>query len=204
MKSLYLILAISAAVFTSCSEDSTSTDPMPVEEALTEQEKADLQFLREEEKLARDVYTYAYQLYGAPIFNNISFSEQTHTDSVLYVMTLYGLSDKSNEEIGSFNHVELQTLYTELIARVDVSLSEAYAVGAFIEDLDIYDLGLKATHTTNADLQNLYSNLKCGSENHMRSFTNQLALIGITYIPEYIDQEQYESLLSDSQGGCGN
>lgn len=195
---------MTAALLTGCSNDKQAIIDTLTIEPLTATEIQDLQFLREEEKLARDVYTHAYSLYGVNVFTNIASSEQRHTDSVLALMTTYEVTDTASPTLGVFNDLELAELYTALIARVETSLAEAFAVGATIEDLDIYDLDVKATHTTNTDLQQLYSNLKCGSENHMRSFTKQLNALNIAYTPVYIDNTQYQELLAAPQGGCGN
>jgi len=45
-----------------------------VKTGLSEAELSDLLFTREEEKLAHDVYTYAFEKYGVSIFQNISRS----------------------------------------------------------------------------------------------------------------------------------
>jgi len=50
---------------------------------LTEVEIEGLLFMREEEKLAGDVYRYFYDLWGNNIFQNIARSEDTHTNAVL-------------------------------------------------------------------------------------------------------------------------
>ena len=42
---------------------------------LTENERNDLLYLREEEKLARDVYLNSFNKYGLKIFSNIASSE---------------------------------------------------------------------------------------------------------------------------------
>ena len=204
MRHLALVMSMTAALLTGCSDDKQAIIDTLTIEPLTATEIEDLQFLREEEKLARDVYTHAYSLYGVNVFTNIASSEQRHTDSVLALMITYGVTDTASPTLGVFSDPELAQLYTTLIARVETSLAEAFAVGATIEDLDIYDLDVKATHSTNTDLQQLYSNLKCGSENHMRSFTKQLNALNITYTPVYIDSTQYQELLAAPQGGCGN
>ncbi|MBK8671318.1 MAG: DUF2202 domain-containing protein [Saprospiraceae bacterium] len=54
----------------SCTKDN------PIESTLTEQEKSDLIFLRQEEKSAHDVYVYAYQKYAHFVFNNISIANK--------------------------------------------------------------------------------------------------------------------------------
>ena len=205
MRHLALILSLASTLLFGCTDDAKETiDTLAEVTPLTTQEIEDLQFLREEEKLARDVYTHAYNLYGVNIFNNIASSEQRHTDSVLELMNRYEVEDTATATLGDFTDPELSQLYAALIARVETSEAEAYAVGATIEDLDIYDLDLKATHTQNSELQNLYANLKCGSENHMRSFTKKLTALDLTYTPEYIDAAQYTEILAAPQGGCGN
>jgi len=205
MRHLALTLSLASTLLFGCTDDNKETiDSLVSLTPLTTQEIEDLQFLREEEKLARDVYTHAYNLYGVNIFNNIASSEQRHTDSVLELMNRYEVEDTATATLGDFTDLELSQLYTTLIARVETSEAEAYAVGAMIEDLDIYDLDLKATHTQNTELQNLYANLKCGSENHMRSFTKKLTALNQTYTPVYIDAAQYTEILAAPQGGCGN
>lgn len=205
MRHLALTLSLASTLLFGCTDDNKETiDSLASLAPLTTQEIEDLQFLREEEKLARDVYTHAFNLYGVNIFNNIASSEQRHTDSVLELMNRYEVEDTATATLGDFTDPELSQLYTALIARVETSEAEAYAVGATIEDLDIYDLDLKATHTQNTELQNLYANLKCGSENHMRSFTKKITALNQTYTPVYIDAAQYTEILAAPQGGCGN
>ena len=203
MRTLPLLLIPALALFTGCSADDT-IDPIENTQLLSAVEISDLQFLREEEKLAHDVYTYAYEKYGLNIFNNIASSEQTHTDAVLNLMIAYGIDDSATDQIGTFNNAELAALYAQLIAKVNTSLEDALLVGATIEDLDIFDLDEKAMNTSSAEIENLYSNLKCGSENHMRAFTNQLNNYALSYTPTYIDAAQYEAILAGSNGGCGN
>ena len=205
MRHLALTLSLASTLLFGCTDDNKeSIDSLASLTPLTTQEIEDLQFLREEEKLARDVYTHAYNLYGVNIFNNIASSEQRHTDGVLELMNRYEVEDTATATLGDFTDPELSQLYITLIARVETSEAEAYAVGTTIEDLDIYDLDLKATHTQNTELQNLYANLKCGSENHMRSFTKKLTALNQTYTPVYIDATQYTEILAAPQGGCGN
>ena len=50
-----------------------------------------LMHMKEEEKLARDVYTVLYEKWGTMIFSNISRAEETHMNAVLYLMKQLGL-----------------------------------------------------------------------------------------------------------------
>lgn len=201
LRIVYTLLA--AYMLVGCSKEETGVSGPEL--ALTAIEQYDLSFLREEEKLARDVYLFNKERYGANIFDNIASSEQTHMDKVLEFLELAGLDDpiKTNA-IGDFNNAELASLYRELTEQSSVSLVEALKVGALIEDLDIDDIEKMMAHTTNTSVLKVYSNLVCGSKNHIRSYTNSIVSNGETYTPQFITVEYYNQILSESSGGCGN
>jgi len=50
---------------------------------LSDEETEALLYMREEEKLARDVYLNAYERWKQPIFYNISLAEQNHMDAIV-------------------------------------------------------------------------------------------------------------------------
>jgi hypothetical protein len=77
-------------------------------------------------------------------------------------------------------------------------------VGATIEDLDINDIDDFTINTTKPDLLNVYDNLLCGSKNHIRSFTTQLSSINVTYVPQFISFEEYNTILNSPNSGCNN
>jgi len=205
MRKLPFLIVLVSMILSSCSSDDNeviSNDIVPV--TLTEKEIEDLIFLREEEKLARDVYIYSYNKYQKSIFNNISESEQSHMNRVITLMNKYGIHDSMSTEIGVFNNAVLQELYYSLTTLVDISLVEALTVGAIIEDLDINDIDHFINNTSKPDLLNVYDNLTCGSKNHIRSYTKQLENNGVTYVPQYISLAYYTEILSQPSGGCGN
>lgn len=198
MKKTAIILSsiILAFFYTSCSKDDI--------ENITEQEKEDLTVLREEEKLARDVYLYAYDKYELTIFNNIASSEQTHMDKVLEILEMYNISDPAKSDKGVFTNHELQTLYNTLTTTVDSSLVHALTVGATIEDLDIKDIDIFIKNSQNETILDMYKILSCGSTNHMRGFYKQLQENGAGYTPQYISEEQFNSIINASHTSCGN
>ena len=61
--------------------------------ALSEEEKTDLTFMREEEKLARDTYLTLYEVWDLAIFSNIASSEQTHKEALPTLLKKYNLPD---------------------------------------------------------------------------------------------------------------
>jgi len=143
---------------------------------LTEAETSWLTYMREEEKLARDVYIFLYGIWGTNIFNNISGSEQTHMNAVKTLLTRYGVPDPAaGKEQGVFTNQDLQTLYYQLIDDGSVSLVEALKVGIFIEETDINDLNMAIAATAHKDIKTVYANLRSGSYNHLNAFNSNLA-----------------------------
>ena len=144
--------------------------------SLTQMETGWLVQMRQEEKLARDVYRVMYQTWGAPVFSNIAASEQRHTDAVESLIDKYGITDPvTNENVpGDFADPAFNTLYNSLITRGLSSLQEAYRVGVDIEVLDISDLQEAMADTNRADIENVYGNLLDGSYNHLSAFKSML------------------------------
>lgn len=168
---------------------------LPIE-PINEAERNSLILMREEEKLARDIYLAMYNKWGANIFNNISSSEQTHMDAVLSILKKYQIADPiENNSPGEFQNTTLKNLYTVLLAKGSSSISEAYQVGATIEDLDISDLNKIKSDVDNQDILFVYGMLTKGSRNHLRSFYKNIQNSGNTYTPQYISKEEFDSIV---------
>ena len=195
MKKIVFVMFGLSILFSNGSNDEKLTP-------LTEVEKNDLLFLREEEKLARDIYIYAYNKYQNTVFNSISQSEQKHMDNVLSILNQYSISDPASTQLGVFNNAALQSLYNQLKSQVDISAPESLKVGATIEELDINDIDDFIANTSNSKVLNMYDKLNCGSKNHIRSFTDQLKAVGITFVPQFITLEEYNTILNSPSGSC--
>jgi len=83
---------------------------LPLEE-LSATEVEAIQLMREEEKMARDVYLAFYEKWQLPIFWNIAGSEQRHMDAVGVLIEKYQLADSASGVTGEFNDENLQSLY---------------------------------------------------------------------------------------------
>ena len=170
---------------------------------LSSEEAAALIFMREEEKLARDVYNALYAVWGQPTFSNIAASEQAHMDEIKVLLDRYGLADPAQAP-GVFSDQELQALYDSLVAQGSASLVEALKVGAAIEEIDILDLQTRLAQTDNADIQQVFTNLMRGSENHLRAFVGVLQnQTGGSYQPQYLGVDAYQAIMS-GQTSNGN
>ena len=155
---------------------STAVSPAPAAAQL-EGDAAAIVFMREEEKLARDVYTVLADAWGIQTFVNITASEQQHMDAVAGLLDAYGIADPAATTApGEFVDPDLQALYDDLVARGLTSPEEALRVGVLIEETDIADLAARASD--DPTVQSVWDRLTAGSENHLRAFTNALARQG--------------------------
>jgi len=160
-------------------------------------------FMREEEKLARDVYLTLATLYpAATTFSSIGTqSEQTHTDTVRDMLARYGIPDPNPDandlpdSIGVFTGPDYGWYFTEkfiaLIDRGRANLLEALYVGAFIEELDMLDIvgcpkvivetsdliaegQCGLTYTDEKALKTMYTHLVDGSKSHLRAYVKNI------------------------------
>ncbi|NLH21538.1 MAG: DUF2202 domain-containing protein [Methanothrix sp.] len=162
---------------------------------LTSLEEEGLLFMAEEEKLAGDVYSALNEVWNLRVFDNIGRAEQTHQAAVEMLLERYSLAVPANQA-GEFSNESLQSLYNDLLSRGGLSVEEALRVGAAIEEIDILDLQERMAQTDREDILLVYSNLKRGSENHLRAFVNNLERRGIQYSPEHLSQEEYDEIIS--------
>jgi len=152
--------------------------------------------MKEEEKLARDVYTALYQKWASRIFYNISQAEEKHTNAVILLLKYYGSADTLVEEAGIFTMPEFQTLYNALVTAGSASVQDAFKTGALIEEMDIKDLTDILESVTNENIILVFENLLRASRNHLRAFNRQLASLGISYIPVYISSDEFEQIIN--------
>jgi len=219
MKKRNLIIAtlIFAITFIGCKDDSSiviaddslqKIETQSIEDAilnitaseLSDAEKEGLIFMREEEKLARDVYLHFYEKYGVRIFSNIAKSESVHMAALKMLLDKYELKDPIlDDAIGVFQDEKLAGLYIQLTEAGDVSLVEALKVGLTIEDLDIKDLMEFTEDVESEDIIMVYDNLTKGSRNHLRAYYRQATRNGGTYEPQFITQELFDEIIASPQ-----
>lgn len=164
--------------------------------SISDEELTILIHMKEEEKLAHDVYTALYQKWGSRIFLNISAAENNHMNAVILLLETYSFDNAAIGEAGRFDLEEIQTLYNDLVAKGSVSVEEAYKVGALIEEMDIADLEEAIAAVSNENIILVFENLLKGSRNHLRAFDRQLTRLNIEYTPVYIGQEVYDQIVS--------
>ncbi len=172
--------------------------------ALDETEIATLRFMREEEKVARDVYLTLAGVWGHSTFVNIASSEQSHMDAMALLLDQYGIEDPvASDELGVFQDADLQQLHDDLIARGGQSLLDALHVGALIEEVDIADLVQAIDTTDEGDIITAYENLLRGSYNHLRAFVSAIEQLGASYQAQLLDEAEVAEILASGNGRGG-
>jgi hypothetical protein len=181
-------------------------------------EETHLIFMREEEKLARDVYlTLGKEYKDLKVFSRIDDAEQKHTDTMADMLLLYGIEDPStSDKIGVFSGEDYGWYFTEkynyLVAKAEDGLKALY-VGALIEELDMHDikecpvviqetyelgeLDCGLAHTNESQLTRAYESLLDGSGSHLRAYVKAIEqIIGEgNYIAQYLPQDVVDDIL---------
>ncbi len=145
--------------------------------AITAADAANILFMKQEEKLARDVYQVMSTQWGHITFKNIAAAEQQHINALDGLIARYGLIDTAPAEPGRFTIPELQALYDELITMGSQSLEQALQVGLLVEATDIEDLQAALDATREAPIRRVFTNLLNASRNHLSAFNTALSLL---------------------------
>lgn len=179
---------------TSTTVSSTST--------ISDEEYADLQFMREEEKLARDVYLTLDGYWGtqSSVFANIAVSEEQHTSTVDFLLDKYDVEDPViRNEVGVFTNQELQGLYDTLVERGIASFIDALYVGALIEEKDMRDILAAMERSDERAIILAYSNLLDGSKSHLRAFVSVIEAQGLVYEAQVLDPDEVRLILASEE-----
>lgn len=189
MKKYYLLVIIILISVSTFSQSAVS---------LTQIEKDAILYMREEEKLARDVYDSMYVKWQVNPFGNIRLSEQNHMDRMRLLINTYLLTDPvehNKDKPGIFTNSLFQKYYQELVGAAGSSFVDALQVGAKIEELDISDLEERIKQTNQTDIIRVYQFLIMASENHLRAFVRKLKMQGTIYNPTILSKSRFEKII---------
>lgn len=131
-----------------------------------------LQFAREEERMARDLYqAFADKYDGALPFSMIVHSEQQHFDAVGALLERYDVADPAaGKKAGTYADPAIQQLYDGWLADGRKSLDAAYDVGVALEKRDIADLEATLESVTQTDVRQVFTRLLYASQHHLAAF----------------------------------
>ncbi|MCA9304436.1 MAG: DUF2202 domain-containing protein [Phycisphaerales bacterium] len=171
--------------------------------ALSSEARAELLKMRQEEKLARDVYRALHERWGADVFK-ISNSEQRHMDAMKAMLDRFSIQDPIVDDTpGVFTDKVFSDLYHELVDAGSGSVLDALKVGAKIEELDLVDLRAARAEAGDAVLDRVYGNLERATRNHLRAFAAQIEANKGVYAAVHLPQEEFDAI-ADSEFERGN
>jgi hypothetical protein len=169
----------------------TAAAPM----ALTAGERDGILFIREEERMAEDLYLELYKIVKLPIFRNVADSEQIHMDSVAILMDRYGLEDPVQDGDGVYANETLQKMYDDLLESGGKSPEDALRAAALVEETSVHDLEKRIRATDKPEIRSVYGGLLMGSEKHLRSFVRALEERGGEYSPQLLSREEFADIV---------
>ena len=129
--------------------------------------------LREEERMARDLYAAFGALYptSRPL-QRIVASEQRHFDAVGRLLAAYGVADPSaGREAGSYADAQLQSLYDQWKAQGTASRLGALKAAVELERADIADLEKAVAATTEPRVLRVLNRLLTVSRRHLEAYS---------------------------------
>ncbi|MRJ03114.1 MAG: DUF2202 domain-containing protein [Epsilonproteobacteria bacterium] len=169
----------------------------PVDTTLTPEQRYEIAWMYNEEKLAHDVYLNLYELYkdqgwARPLYNIGEGSESQHMAAVRQLaeaydvnvsddyMTPYDPDLVASLDSGEFAVSDIQSLYNTLYEKGSQSLQDALEVGCIVEVTDVVDLN-EALQVAegNEDLTRVFTYLRSGSYNHYWAFDRALKQLGV-------------------------
>lgn len=186
LRSIYFVILISITLLvTSCSDQNLNlVDPLNSETLnkstitlapgeLSAEEEASLIFMRQEEKLLRDVYTVFSQTWEIKIFDQFKQAEQRHMDAIERLLNKYSITDPvTSDEIGVFDDPQFQQKFNDYTAQGIISISEAMSAAQTMEQEAIEVIINYLLYVDNSDIFKVYTNLKTASEVHLTSINS--------------------------------
>ena len=173
----------------------TTLATLPVYD-LTDEQKATLAFMWNEEKMAKDLYFSLNDLYPSQTLYNIATNAETeHQNSVAALLQRYNLdleyyTDPSysfsqaqldSYPAGSFSNSDVQALYNALYTEGAASAQASLEVGCKVEVTDINDLNTDIEVAGDAqDIRMVFESLRKGSYSHYWGFDSALKAQGVT------------------------
>jgi len=172
----------------------------PVFDSTAELTANEIEFLyavREDEKLARDVYNYFFEKYELRTFSNISKAEVTHITAVERLFYFYSINYPAVGPAGQFNDSARKEYYDNLVNK-GVTALEAFKSTTYLEEKDIADYTSVLKDVQNPNIKVVIENLIKGSMNHLKSSYRQVIALGGTYTPAFLTQEKFDEIINSN------
>lgn len=173
----------------------TMSAPFDSTADLTASEIEYIYAVREDEKLARDLYYAFFNTYKLKAFENISKAEENHMKATERLLEYYGIEYPAAGERGKFANSVRQAQYDSLLQKGSTAL-EAFKVMAQYEEYNIVQYKKDLAGIVNPNVKIVIENLEKGSENHFKATIRQITALGGTYTAQLMTQEEYRAIIA--------
>jgi len=171
------------------------TPPFDSTADLTADEIEFVYAVREDEKVARDLYTLFFEKYSLKVFSTIAKSESNHMRAVEILLDYYEIDFPIPGAYGVFEDSARQTIYDSLVIKGSTAL-EGFRVMAQMEEECVISYRNVLADITNSNIKIVIENLGKASENHFKAAIRQVTALGGTYSPKYMTQEEYNAIIA--------
>ena len=148
-----------------------------------EEVKKSLEYMYEEERLAKEVYLSIYQKQPVrQLYRIATNSETRHISAVEALARKYGVR-LYPQRVGVYRNPHIQSLFNSLYAKGVRSQKDALEVGCMVEVTDVEDLNryiATAQRAGASDVVQTYEFLRRGSYNHYWAFDRGLKSLGVS------------------------
>lgn len=172
----------------------------PMAPSLLATEREGLLWMREDERLARDVYVALARRWGTGPFAAMAGAKETHIEAVRLLIDRYGVGDPEPATMaGRYADPAIGLLHQELVTTGSASFVDGLKVGARIEERTIVDLLARAS--AHPDFAMVYAELERASRNHLRALVHQIERDGAHYAPTRLAQSVYDRIIGSGLEG---
>jgi len=198
-KNLFYITTVALIVSTGCMGSSNSSYPKAQSNlgypssnissnsikpnSSSNEVKKSLEYMYEEERLAKEVYLSIYQKQPVrQLYRIATNSETRHISAVEALARKYGVR-LYPQRVGVYRNPHIQSLFNSLYAKGVRSQKDALEVGCMVEVTDIDDLNryiATAQRAGASDVVQTYEFLRRGSYNHYWAFDRGLKSLGVS------------------------
>lgn len=128
-----------------------------------------MQWMYDQEKLARDLSQELYDEWEEPNFANMVVTHQRHMNELEVTMRRYSLNPPADtNEPGGYRDEQHVELFAELKRRAEEGPLEAVKAVAFLQELHIFEYRLHVELTAEKPVKDTFERLLAGSKNHLR------------------------------------
>jgi hypothetical protein len=154
-------------------------------------------FLRNGERLARDVARALMDYYGSHPFFGQSEAERSHGEAIGQLMTRYALYDSVSTQLpGEFSDPYWQSEYDFYLSQAELGYIDALLVSVEIQEAALVDLRYwNSLSETDYVVVEVIRALLLATRNHLRLLNNELESVGYEYTPMYLSGAAYADIV---------